>query len=153
MSSEEDIYCSKCNKKTEQTLMLTCEHNLCLDCAYKILTLNNQIIKDFNSSQYLRCDICNSLTELEPETIRQICEEREQSNDENYIIDNIDSNYFLDFEDNNNKNNMNQDITQNMNNNPINLNNNEYKNNNKKYTKENNENTTLEINIINDLIN
>ena len=48
---------------------------------------------------------------------------------------------------------MNQDITQNMNNNPINLNNNEYKNNSKKYTKENNENTTSEINIINDLIN
>ena len=150
MSNEEDIYCSKCNKKTEQALMLTCEHNLCLDCAYKVLTLNNQIIKDFNSSQYLRCDICNSLTELEPETIRQICEENGENNNENYVIDNIDSNYFLDFEDNNNKNNMNQDIVQN---NPLNLNNNANQNNNKKYNRENNNNTTSEINIINDLIN
>ena len=151
MSNEEDIYCSKCNQKTEQALMLTCEHNLCLDCAYKVLTLNNQFIKDFNSSQYLRCDICNSLTELEPETIRQICEEKDQNNNENYVIDNIDSNYFLDFEDNNNnKNNMNQDIIQN---NPLNLNNNANQNNNKKYNRENNNNTTSEINIINDLIN
>ena len=156
MSNEEDIYCSKCHKKTEQALMLSCQHNLCLDCAYKVLALNNQFTKDFNSSQYIKCDQCNSLTELEPETIKQIFEEKEQNNNENYVIDNIDSNYFLDLEDNN-KNNINQDIIQNINNNPLyknqDINIKENQNNNKKSIGENNNATSSEINIINDLIN
>ena len=70
MTSEEDIYCSKCKNKTEQALMLSCHHNLCLTCASK--TLNKQKIKDINSSQYIKCEICNSVTDLEAGTIKQI---------------------------------------------------------------------------------
>ena len=105
MSNEEDIYCSKCNNKTEQALMLSCDHNLCLSCTSKVL--KKQQIRDFNSSQYIKCDKCNSLTELEPETIKQIISEENnnnhnyneenndnQNNNENYVIDNADSNYF-----------------------------------------------------------
>lgn len=124
MSSEEDIYCTKCNNKTEQTLMLSCEHNLCLSCAAK--SLNEQHIKDFNSVQYLKCDQCNSLTELDPETTKQILSEggynqendfnqnNMNNNNENYIIDNIDSNYFLDFEDGNNGMNKHPNNKQNI---------------------------------------
>ena len=150
MSGEEDIFCSKCNKGTEQALMLSCDHNLCLSCASKVL--NNQQVKDFNSSQYIKCDICNSLTELDSETIKQILSgenpnyDEENGINENYIIDNVDSNYFLDLEENNN--NTKNSVKNKISNNKINMN-----NNNKKSSGENNNNTSSEINMINDLIN
>ena len=160
MTSEEDIYCSKCNNKTEQALMLSCDHNLCLSCASK--TLDKQQIKDINTSQYIKCDICNNLTELEPETIKQILfggNENNQNNEENYVIDNLDSNYFLDLEENNNNNNnINQHFKNIISNSSIpgnqDINNkiNQY-NNNQKNNGENNNITSSEINIINDLIN
>jgi hypothetical protein len=34
---EEKIYCAKCGTLIEETLLLTCEHNLCLSCAAKNL--------------------------------------------------------------------------------------------------------------------
>ena len=121
MSSEEDIYCSKCNNKNEYALMLSCDHNLCLTCAAE--ALNGQKIQNFNSNQYIKCDKCNSLTELDSETIKQILNEGNENNNnyedeqnnienENYVIDNIDSKYFLDLDDNfnNNNNNMNKFI-------------------------------------------
>ena len=159
MASEEDIYCSKCNNKTEQALMLSCDHNLCLSCASK--TLNKQQIKDINTSQYIKCDICNNLTELEPETIKQIIfggNDNNQNNEENYVIDNLDSNYFLDLEENNNNNNINQHFKNIISNSSIpgnqDINNkiNQY-NNNQKNNGDNNNITSSEINIINDLIN
>ena len=141
--SEEDIYCTKCNNKTEQALMLSCEHNLCLSCAAK--ALKNQKVKNFYSSQYIKCDNCNSLTEIEPDTIKQILSEGYDNNqnydNENYVIDNMESNDFLDLEDNNmNKINY-PSTTGNQKNNKI----------NKKINGENN--SASEINIINDLIN
>ena len=30
---EEDVSCAKCGKKPEDVLILTCDHNLCLECA------------------------------------------------------------------------------------------------------------------------
>jgi hypothetical protein len=137
--SEEDIYCTKCNNKTEQALMLSCDHNLCLSCAAK--ALNNQKLKNFNSSQYIKCDNCNSLTEIEPETIKQILSEGyENYENENYVIDNMESNDFIDLEDNN-MNKMNYPpLTGNQKNNKV----------NKKISGDNN--SASEINIINDLI-
>ena len=47
MSTFEDIICSQCNTKIDQALMLSCEHNLCMNCAAKNLSqqnlLNNSI--------------------------------------------------------------------------------------------------------------
>ena len=141
--SEEDIYCTKCNNKTEQALMLSCDHNLCLPCAAK--ALNSQKVKDYNSSQYIKCDNCNSLTEIEPETIRQILSGGYENNleNENYIIDNIQTNDFLDLEENNNINKINySSLTRNQ------------KNNNKLNNNKNGENNSVsDINLINDLIN
>ena len=34
----EEIYCSKCHNKTEETLLLSCEHNLCIPCAAENLS-------------------------------------------------------------------------------------------------------------------
>ncbi len=30
---EDDVSCAKCQKKPEDVLILTCDHNLCLECA------------------------------------------------------------------------------------------------------------------------
>ena len=30
---EEDVSCAKCHAKPEDVLILTCDHNLCLECA------------------------------------------------------------------------------------------------------------------------
>ena len=148
MSSEEDIYCTKCNNKTDQTLMLSCEHNLCLSCAAK--ALNELHIKNFNSAQYIKCDQCDSLTELDPETIKQILSEgydnmqnneegfNQNINNENYIIDNLDSNYFIEVEETNNKRPSNRKINNQLN----------QINNNKKGD---NNISASDINIINDL--
>ena len=140
-SEEEDIYCSKCGEKTEEALMLACEHNLCLLCASKIL--KNQKIKNNNLSQLIKCNICKTPTELEPETINQILSAEKNSpneENENYVIDNIDNYYFLDLEDNNKNQNQNQNQRIN---NKKNINNNANQNQNI---------TSSEINIINDLM-
>jgi len=33
--SDEDYECIKCHLKPDDVLIMTCEHNLCLDCAVK----------------------------------------------------------------------------------------------------------------------
>ena len=30
---EDDVCCAKCNQRPEDVLILTCDHNLCLECA------------------------------------------------------------------------------------------------------------------------
>ena len=71
-SEEEEMYCSRCNNQTEYSLILTCDHKLCISCAAQILRNQNKI--NYNSSQFIKCDKCKSLTELEPQTIKQILE-------------------------------------------------------------------------------
>ena len=34
---EENIFCAKCNSLVDETLLMTCDHNLCLPCATKNL--------------------------------------------------------------------------------------------------------------------
>ena len=34
---EEDVCCAKCEERPEDVLILTCDHNLCLNCASKNL--------------------------------------------------------------------------------------------------------------------
>jgi transcription elongation factor Elf1 len=40
-----------------------CEHNLCLMCSAQILKAQN--IKKTNINQCIKCEICNTFTELE----------------------------------------------------------------------------------------
>ena len=70
MSTFEDIFCSQCNCKTDQALMLSCEHNLCMNCAAKHLSQENP--QTSNSKQYIICDLCGSKTEIDNETSREI---------------------------------------------------------------------------------
>ena len=67
MSTFEDIYCSNCKCKTEQALMLSCEHNLCMNCAAKNLNSKTQQLK-----QYIICDLCGSKTEIDNQTSHEI---------------------------------------------------------------------------------
>ena len=86
-SEEEDMVCSKCNKKAEYSLVLACEHNLCVPCARKILITKQ--IKNSNLTQFIKCDLCNIWTELEPETIKQILEGGYENNEEDNESNNI----------------------------------------------------------------
>ena len=70
MSTFEYIFCSQCNCKTDQALMLSCEHNLCMNCAAKYLSQENSQLS--NIKQYIVCEICGSKTEIDNETSREI---------------------------------------------------------------------------------
>ena len=112
MSFDEDVFCSNCNRKTDQTLVLSCVHNLCLFCAAN--NLKQQQAKNINNSSFIICNICNSFTELDDETINQIISFADNSeniynNDLNYYntnnnkkILNKNDEYFLENKDNNN---------------------------------------------------
>ena len=67
MATFEDIYCSNCKCKTEQALMLSCEHNLCMNCAAKNLNEPSQQPK-----QFIICDLCGSKTEIDNQTTQEI---------------------------------------------------------------------------------
>ena len=67
MTTFKDIYCFKCNCKTDQALMLSCEHNLCMNCAAKDLNEPSEQPK-----QYIICDLCGSKTEIDNQTSQEI---------------------------------------------------------------------------------
>jgi hypothetical protein len=67
MSTFKDIYCFKCNCKTDQALMLSCEHNLCMNCAAKDLNEPSEQPK-----QFIICDLCGSKTEIDNQTSQEI---------------------------------------------------------------------------------
>ena len=71
MSYYDDLLCSQCNCKTDQVLMLSCEHNLCLNCAAKYLSKDNEQ-QNYNNTQFVICEICGSRTEVDSETSRNI---------------------------------------------------------------------------------
>ena len=103
MSSYEDLFCSQCNCKTDQVLMLSCEHNLCLNCAAKYLSKDNEQ-QNFNNKQFVICEICGSRTEVDSETSRNILSS---------VLQNLNINTNNFFQDNNN---INQNINMNNNN-------------------------------------
>lgn len=122
MSTFEDIFCSQCNCKTDQALMLSCEHNLCMNCAAKYLSKDNPQLS--NNKQYVVCEMCGSKTEIDNETSREILSTVLKSLNLNPNLLNINSNQNY----NNNDNqyyseNMNPNL--NINNSNNNLNNNE----------------------------
>ena len=71
MSNEvEEIFCSNCNTKCDQSLMLRCNHNLCMNCASENLIRNES--EGINKSQYIICDICQTKTEIDTNTSKEI---------------------------------------------------------------------------------
>ncbi|CAD8096776.1 unnamed protein product [Paramecium sonneborni] len=60
--------CSKCSKVPDDILMLTCAHDLCLDCAAK--SFSNQQTKKKN--KFFVCDTCLSNTELDSNSIYEL---------------------------------------------------------------------------------
>ena len=70
MSNEEDISCSNCGIKCEQTLLLSCDHNLCMNCAAANLVKNE--LPGMNKTQYIICDICKQKTEIDTNTSKEL---------------------------------------------------------------------------------
>ena len=64
--SIDEIYCAKCNSQTDETLLLSCEHNLCIPCAADKLSNSTKM------NNIIMCDFCHSQTELDPITVKDI---------------------------------------------------------------------------------
>jgi hypothetical protein len=67
---EEKIFCAKCNSLVEETLLLTCEHNLCLPCAARNLFKEEQ--KNIHKFKTVVCEICLNQTVLDPNTANEL---------------------------------------------------------------------------------
>ena len=128
MSTFEDIYCSQCNCKTDQALMLSCEHNLCMNCAAKYLSRENP--QSSNIRQYIICELCGSKTEIDNQTSKEIL---------STVLKNLNINPDLINMNNNNQNKNDNNLSNNINpnlslnnayNNEIIMNSNDYQNNN-----------------------
>ena len=101
----EEIYCSKCHNKTEETLLLSCEHNLCIPCAAE--NLSRQESKGINKTQLVICDLCGSETEIDNETSKEILSMAVNNSNEN--------NNYMNYSSNLNENNNNIDFNNNSN--------------------------------------
>ena len=107
--SEEETYCAKCQGKTDQILTLACDHNLCISCAAE--NLSRQETSGVSKSQNVVCDLCQTRTEIDTETTKQILSialnklnqanfsiSQNSKKSENYICD---PKSFVDFEQDN----------------------------------------------------
>ena len=105
MSNEDEIYCSNCRVKCDQSLMLSCDHNLCMNCAAKNLVRHEN--PGINKTQFIICDICQEKTEIDTTTSKEVLSiglnsaNKNKSNMNN--IDNINNNaiYLPNLETNN----------------------------------------------------
>ena len=123
MSTEEEILCSNCGVKCDQSLMLSCDHNLCMNCAAENLVRNES--PGINKTQYIICDICNTKTEIDTNTSKEVLSLGLNNNNINNINinDNIidsNSNHLLDQQhymtSNNINNNLNNEFNTNFSN-------------------------------------
>ena len=116
MSNEvEEIFCSNCNIKCDQSLMLRCNHNLCMNCASENLIRNES--EGINKSQYIICDICQTKTEIDKNTSKEILSFGliNSKNNNNNIDININNNkdiennprFYTSYNNSNNNNNIN----------------------------------------------
>ena len=69
---QESLECSKCGKSVEQILALQCDHNLCLQCSAK------QVQQQKNKLDSIKCEICEILTVLDPESSAVLQELRQE---------------------------------------------------------------------------
>ena len=104
MSSEEDVFCIICKVQTDETLVLPCNHNFCLSCAAKLLKAQHKT--NYFTNQIVKCNICQSISELKAETIKEILENDNENLNEinipNYA--NINKNKNIDINNNANEN-------------------------------------------------
>ena len=70
MSNEDEICCSNCGVKCEQSLMLSCDHNLCMNCAAENLVRNES--PGVNKTQFVICDVCQTKTEIDTKTSKEV---------------------------------------------------------------------------------
>ena len=70
MSNEDEICCSNCGTKCEQSLMLSCDHNLCMNCAAENLVRNES--PGVNKTQFVICDVCQTKTEIDTKTSKEV---------------------------------------------------------------------------------
>lgn len=90
MSNENEIYCSNCKTKSEQCLMLYCEHNLCMKCAAENLIRNES--SGINKIQYIICDICHRKTEISAKTSKEVLSLGLNNLNKTNLINNINTN-------------------------------------------------------------
>jgi len=127
MSTFEDIFCSQCNCKTDQALMLSCEHNLCMNCAAKYLSRENPQTSSLR--QYIICDLCGSKTEIDNQTSKEILSTVLKDLNLNPDLINTNNNNNQSTNNNNLSNNINPNLNlNNAYNNEIIFNSNDYPN-------------------------
>ena len=128
MTTFKDIYCFKCNCKTDQALMLSCEHNLCMNCAAKYLSRESP--QSSNIRQYVICELCGSKTEIDNQTSKEILSTVLKDLNLNPDLINMNNNN-LNANDNNLSNNLNPNLNiNNAYNNEIIVNSDNFQNNN-----------------------
>ena len=90
---EEDIPCSRCGKKSEQSLVLSCEHNLCINCAAENLVRNE--VQGINIMPFVICDLCQTKTTIDISTSKEILSMgfNNINTNMNYPNLNLDKNY------------------------------------------------------------
>ena len=106
MSNElEEFFCSNCGSKCDQSLMLRCNHNLCMNCASENLIRNES--EGINKIQYVICDICQTKTEIDTKTSKEVLSfGLINSNNKNKINNNTDiennQRFYTSYNNNNN---------------------------------------------------
>ena len=131
MSKEEEICCSNCGIICDQTLLLSCDHNLCMNCAANNLVRNE--LPGMNKIQYIICDICQQKTEIDTNTSKEVLSlglnnlnknnEEVEKNLKN--LDNINEYEYNTFQENNQKLDLQNSLMNSNNNNdfesPVNI--------------------------------
>jgi len=70
MADLEGVECAKCSQPPDDILILTCDHNLCLECAAK--NLHREEMKSKHTFQTVVCDICGVSTVLDPSSANEL---------------------------------------------------------------------------------
>jgi hypothetical protein len=77
---EDQSYCSKCNQLTDEILMLTCDHNLCLPCSAKTLFKDCDRVNKISSKYHsIQCEICGNYTALDPSTAEELASYKQEN--------------------------------------------------------------------------
>ena len=75
-NKEEPSFCCKCNQITDEILMLTCDHNLCLPCSANVLFKDSGNSRKYHSIQ---CDNCGNYTALDSSTVEELATYKQDS--------------------------------------------------------------------------
>jgi tripartite motif-containing protein 63 len=67
---DEKNFCAQCNVLIEETLLLTCDHNLCLPCAAK--NLSKEDSKNIHKFRTVVCGVCFIQTTLDTSTANEL---------------------------------------------------------------------------------